>query len=78
MNEEQQKYCDDMRDLFLTPGWEWIKTDLQYLVNQNKTVENIKTVEELHFAKGVLYACSQIIALPDIIRDAEEEDESDI
>lgn len=77
MNTEQQQYIDDMRDLFQTEGWKWVETDCQGLVNMYKEVDSIESDKALWFAKGVLFAARSILTLPDIIRDAEEEEDAE-
>jgi len=75
VSPEQQKYIDDMRDLFVMEGWKWVETDCQNLINLYSDIDGITTEKELSFAKGVLFCARSIIRLPDQIAEAEEYDE---
>lgn len=75
MTPDQQQYIDDMRDLFITEGWQWVVADCKGLEQQYNQLDSINTPEQLHFAKGVLFAVRSIMMLPDAIRDAEEANE---
>ena len=77
MEDATQKYVDDMRDLFLTEGWAWVETECKDMLQQYSDIDGLSTIEQLMFAKGVRYASSQIIALPDMIKDLEEEADED-
>ncbi len=77
MEAATQKYIDDMRDLFLTEGWAWVETECKDMLQQYGDIDGLSNIEQLMFAKGVRYASSQIISLPDMIKDLEEEDEND-
>ena len=72
MTPEQQKYVDDMRDLFVMEGWKWVETDCKQLVQLYSDVDGVETESQLHFAKGVLFAARSILGLPDQIVEAEE------
>lgn len=77
MDEATQKYVEAMQDLFTTEGWTWIETECKGLLEQYGDVDSISTAEQLQFAKGVRFAAGQLLSLPDMIRDIEEEDAED-
>ena len=70
-NRELVDYCDNIRDLFASEGWQWVKADLDNLRKQTRDIEAITTVQELHFNKGVAHAASVILGLPESVKDLE-------
>jgi hypothetical protein len=77
MNEERQKYVEDMLDMFQHEGWKWLVADLAHTESLYSTVDGCSTLNDLQFAKGVLWATRNIIRLPDEMRDAAEEGDDD-
>lgn len=73
MSDPLRDYCDNMRELFLTEGWRLMVDELAGLDEQYSNVDAIATEQQLHFAKGVLFAARHISSLPDQVRDAEED-----
>jgi hypothetical protein len=71
-NKELTQYCDDMRDLFVSEGWSWVKADLENLRKQTRDIEALNTVEELYYQKGVAHAASIILNLPEAVTDLEQ------
>lgn len=77
MTEDESKYCDEMRELFSTEGWEWIKAECHTAIESYTSIDNIQTVDALHFSKGVLFMARTILSLPDAVVDIEEAEEFD-
>jgi len=75
MNEERHQYVEDMLDLFQTEGWKWLIADLSHTEDMFARLDGVSTIEDLHYAKGVLWATRNIIRIPDEIREAADEDE---
>jgi len=74
MELDTQKYIDDMRDLFMSEGWQWIVAECTEMHTQYSDVDSINTADQLAFAKGVRFMASQLLSLPTMIQDLEEED----
>jgi hypothetical protein len=79
MQDEREKYCDEMRELFSTPGWLWLVAECQDAINQANNVDDITTEASLWYAKGSKSLAQQLISLPDQVKALEEEleDEKD-
>lgn len=74
---EVQKYIDDMRDLFLTPGWQWLVADCEQAIQASDDVDRITNERELYDAKGAKRFANQILRLPEFIEQLEAQEEED-
>ena len=66
-NTEIEQYCNEMRELFLTPGWKWLVADCTDAINSLNTIAVLKDAEQLYKAQGAMTMAQRIIDLPDSI-----------
>ena len=72
---EEEKYCEDMRDLFLTQGWKNLVEELEAFVASAEVISSVSTLEQLHFNKGAISVADSILRLPIDIELSEQGDE---
>ena len=72
---EEEKYCEDMRDLFLMQGWKNLVEELEALVASAEVISSVSTLEQLHFNKGAISVADSILRLPIDIELSEQGDE---
>ena len=72
---EEEKYCEDMRDLFLMQGWKNLVEELEALVASVEVISSVSTLEQLHFNKGAISVADSILRLPIDIELSEQGDE---
>jgi len=70
---DESKYVDEMRDLFLTRGWEWIQLECEDAIDVYSDMDAIHTAEQLWMAKGVRLMAAQILNLPANVESIEAE-----
>lgn len=76
--EEKRHYFDPLFDMFQTQGWHVLMLDMEEARDDINRIDNIKTVEELHFQRGVLHAYSRMLVYADTIeRVFHEQEEGD-
>jgi len=75
---EEELYCEQMRDLFLTDGWRNIVVELEEFIESASGINSVSTLEQLHFNKGAVSIAEGILRLPDDIAMSELEDEEEI
>jgi hypothetical protein len=74
---EEELYCEQMRDLFLTEGWKHIVIELEEFIESASGINSVSTLEQLHFNKGAVSIAEGILRLPvDIEMSELEEEES--
>ena len=73
MTEEEQ-YCEDMRDMFLSAGWKRLMEELQSVIDDCENIRSVSTIEELHHNKGKIVVANSLLRLEDDIKSAEEGD----
>jgi len=72
---DEELYCEQMRDLFLTAGWKNIVVELQGLIEDCESIHSVSTLEQLHYNKGMLSVAASILRLPADIEMSELEEE---
>ena len=70
----EEKYCEDMRDMFLTAGWKHVVEELQEMVDDCESIHSVSTIEQLHHNKGMIVIAQSLLRLEDDIKSAEEEE----
>jgi hypothetical protein len=75
---DEELYCEQMRDLFLTDGWKHVVTELEEFIESASGINSVSTLEQLHFNKGAVSIAEGILRLPDDIAMSELEDEEEI
>ena len=71
--EEKEKYCEDMRDMFQTPGWLLLVSECEDAITHADNVDTILNLESLYACKGAKGFALQILHLPDSVRSLEDE-----
>jgi len=74
MTEEDKKFFEDARDLFLTTGWANFKAELEVAINQIH-VANCEDEKEFWKAKGRFEILSQLIGYENAVAAAEASNE---
>lgn len=54
MDNQLQKYYENMFSMFCSDGWKDLIEDLGKMIAVRNDIDGLNTVEELHFAKGEL------------------------
>tara|TARA_R110002153_G_C13321282_1_gene497130 strand:- start:2117 stop:2380 length:264 start_codon:yes stop_codon:yes gene_type:complete len=73
IDSELEKYFSDMDVMFDTAGWKTLVGDLSFNATNIDSIEQAKTLEDLHFRKGQLIVIAQIVNLEASTRDAHEQ-----
>ena len=74
MTEEDKKFFEDARDLFLTTGWANFKAELEVAINQIH-VANCEDEKAFWMAKGRFEILSQLIGYENAVAAAEASNE---
>ena len=74
MTEEDKKFFEDARDLFLTTGWANFKAELEVAINQIH-VANCEDEKEFWKAKGRFEILSQLVGYENAVAAAEASNE---
>jgi hypothetical protein len=74
MTEEDKKFFEDARDLFLTTGWANFKAELEVAINQIH-VANCEDEKEFWKAKGRFEILSQLLGYENAVAAAEASNE---
>tara|TARA_R110000765_G_scaffold77680_1_gene152715 strand:- start:947 stop:1183 length:237 start_codon:yes stop_codon:yes gene_type:complete len=72
---DEELYCEQMRDLFLTDGWKHIVIELEEFIESASGINAVSTLEQLHFNKGAVSIAEGILRLPADIEMSELEEE---
>ena len=72
---DEERYCEEMRDLFLTAGWSNLVQELEGLIEDCESIHSVSTLEQLHYNKGMLSVAASILRLPADIEMSELEEE---
>lgn len=73
IDSELEKYFSNMDEMFATAGWKTLISDLNFNATNIDSIEQAKTLEDLHFRKGQLIVLAQIVNLEASTRDAHEQ-----
>ena len=71
--EEAERYCSEMRDLFMTPGWAWLMAECEAVVREVDDLDRLFTLEQLHDAKGAKRMALAFISMPARVVEIEEQ-----
>ena len=71
---DDERYCDDMRELFMSRGWSHIVEELEEFIESASGIDSVSTLEQLHFNKGAVSVAEGILRLPADIESIEAED----
>jgi hypothetical protein len=74
MTEEDKKFFEDARDLFLTTGWANFKAELEVAINQIH-VANCEDEKAFWMAKGRFEILSQLLGYENAVAAAEASNE---
>ena len=74
MTEDDKKFFEDARDLFLTTGWANFKAELEVAINQIH-VANCEDEKEFLKAKGRFEILSQLLGYENAVAAAEASNE---
>ena len=74
MTEEDKKFFEDARDLFLTTGWANFKAELEVAINQIH-VANCEDEKAFWMAKGRFEILSQLLGYENAVTAAEASNE---
>jgi hypothetical protein len=74
MTEEDKKFFEDARDLFLTTGWANFKAELEVAINQIH-VANCEDEKTFWMAKGRFEILSQLVGYENAVAAAEASNE---
>ena len=74
MTEEDKKFFEDARDLFLTTGWANFKAELEVAINQIH-VANCEDEKAFWMAKGRFEILSQLVGYENAVAAAEASNE---
>jgi|SaaInlStandDraft_1057018.scaffolds.fasta_scaffold66212_3 hypothetical protein len=74
MTEEDKKFFEDARDLFLTTGWANFKAELEVAINQIH-VANCEDEKAFWMAKGRFDILSQLLGYENAVAAAEASNE---
>lgn len=74
--QENQKFFDDCREMFMTDGWQAFKEELLIAI-QNVRIEACETADDFWMAKGRLAALNQVFGWEHSVLTAEEQAEED-
>jgi hypothetical protein len=66
MNQELQKYYEDLFDLFGHPGWKHITDQLEQNKSAVASIRGIPDAQTLHFRQGQLDVIDIILSMPSI------------
>ena len=76
-NLSDEDYFGHMKMMFRTEGWEILLSELKNQSEMIGDIQDISTVEALHYAKGQLNTIGGILNFEDVIRRSEESQEED-
>ena len=71
---DDERYCDDMRELFMSRGWSHIVEELEEFIESAQGINSVSTLEQLHFNKGAVSVAEGLLRLPADIESIEAED----
>jgi|TARA_R110000764_G_scaffold12192_5_gene36044 hypothetical protein len=71
---DDERYCDDMRELFMSRGWSHIVEELEEFIESASGIDSVSTLEQLHFNKGAVSVAEGLLRLPADIESIEAED----
>ncbi len=72
-----EQYFDHMRMLFLQDGWHIFMQELNDQADIINDVQDISTLESLHFAKGQLNAIGRLLNFEAMLKRSQEESEEE-
>lgn len=73
MDKAEEKYYNDLQDMFMTEGWKELLKELSANALQINSVEATKDNEDMHFRKGQLNILSFILNLESTIDHLQKE-----
>ncbi len=76
-NLTDEEYFDHMRMLFLQDGWTIFMLELKDQADFINDVQDISTLESLHFAKGQLNAIGKLLNFEEMLKRSQAEAEAD-
>ena len=76
-NITDEDYFAAMKMMFHTEGWQLMMLELKQQSELIGDIQDIKTLETLHFNKGQLNAIGKILNFQDILARAEQDAEAD-
>ena len=71
---DDERYCDDMRELFMSRGWSHIVEELEEFIESASGINSVSTLEQLHFNKGAVSVAEGLLRLPADIESIEAEE----
>ena len=71
---DDERYCDDMRELFMSRGWSHIVEELEEFIESASGINSVSTLEQLHFNKGAVSVAEGMLRLPADIESIEAEE----
>ena len=71
---DDERYCDDMRELFMSRGWSHIVEELEEFIEGASGIDSVSTLEQLHFNKGAVSVAEGLLRLPADIESIEAEE----
>ena len=71
--EELEKYCDELRDVFARPGWQWVIAECESAIKDADNIDNISDEKTLFFRRGEKSMARLIASLPDQVISLEEQ-----
>ena len=74
-NMTNEDYFASMKMMFRTEGWQILLVELDQQADLIGDIQDIKTIEGLHFNKGQLNAIGRLLNFEETLRRAEEESE---
>ena len=69
-DREKQKYYEALLEMYATPGWTYLTEDLLKLYEVGNSLENIESMEALHYRRGQMDILKQIAAQPAVTKAA--------
>ena len=72
-----EAYFGHMKMMFRTEGWQILLQELEQQAEIIGDIQDIKTIDVLHFNKGQLNAIGKLLNFEDILKRAEDESEED-
>ena len=68
---EEELYCEQMRELFITDGWKNLMLELGEGVEAMSDISSVNTLEQLHYNKGQVNVMKGLLSLEEEIKSAE-------
>lgn len=66
MNKELQDYYDNRFSMMVSKGWKDLMEDVENMLHATNTLDNVDSVEKLHFRRGEVSIMKWLLGLKDM------------